>query len=55
MDEVSPLEAIDLIDEAIKIGYPDNPDAVKMVDLASTRFEFAHAIAEKVAKKWRGR
>ena len=55
MDDVTPLEAIDLIDEAIKIGYPGNPDAVKLVDIASTRIESAHAIAEKVAKKWRGR
>lgn len=55
MDDVTPLEAIDLIDEAIKIGYPENPDAVKLVDIASTRLEFAHAIAEKVAEKRAGK
>lgn len=55
MDDVTPLEAIDLIDEAIKIGYPDNPDAVKLVDIASTRLEFAHAIAQRVVTKRKGR
>ncbi len=55
MDDVTPLEAIDLIDEAIRIGYPENADAVKLVDIASTRFEFAHAIAENVVARRKGR
>lgn len=55
MDDVTPLEAIDLIDEAIKIGYPENPDAVKLVDIAATRLEFAHAIAQNVVAKRKGR